>query len=181
MLIKSKAILFRNFLYLNEVIKLTQISAAAEKNGIKAANLSKIIKDLENTIQKQLFIRTNKGLIPTAEAIRLSKLISQSENLFNNISAQILNHETKKTLNLFIPNNIEIRNLHLFNEAKILFCNDETNADVIISYKKPNQLLKIITVENSIGNTFNQKIWVSAINSTKALNLARFIICQLHL
>ena len=39
----------------------------------------------------------------------------------------------------------------------------------------------LIMVENCIGTEFKQKIWVSSKNSKQALNLSRFIICQMHL
>lgn len=180
MSIKSKAILFRNLLYLNEVIQLSQISAAAEKNGIKASNLSKIIKELEDMLQQQLFIRTNSGLIPTDEALKLSKLINQTEANFNNLIEKIEYFETKKILYLYTPENIEIKNLKLFTQKKVVLCQSADNADVIISYSKPQNHKNLITVENNFGTEFKQKIWVSSSNSKAAIELAKFIIYQMH-
>ena len=179
--IKSKAILFRNFLYLNEVIKASRISVAAEKNGIKASNLSKIITDMEELTQKKLFIRTNKGLIPTKEALTFSEIISNIENSFDNQAQKLLNTQIKDTISLYVPENIEIKNLHLFNETTILFCNNKETADVFVSYTQPENNDELITVNNTIGKDFKQTIWVCSINQPQAINLARFIICQMHL
>ncbi|MBQ8870197.1 MAG: LysR family transcriptional regulator [Alphaproteobacteria bacterium] len=181
MSIKSKTILFRNLLYLNEVIKFSQINAAAEKNGIKASNLSKIIKDLEDYLQKQLFIRTSNGLIPTTKALELSQMINQTETAFDEIIEKIAVNENKKSLQLYIPDNIELKNLQSFKENKIIFCSSSVDADVIVSYEKPQNYQNLIMVENCIGTEFKQKIWVSSKNSKQALNLSRFIICQMHL
>ncbi len=181
MSIKSKAILFRNFLYLNEVVKVLQINKAAEKNGIKSSNLSKIIKDLEDVTGKKLFIRTNKGLHPTHDAITLSDKISQLEHSFNLISEQTLKPHTKEQLQLYLPNNLEIKNIHLFNSTNVSICNNINIADVIVSYSKPENSDNMIITENYVGNNFKQKILVCSINSPQALGLAHFIIRQMHL
>lgn len=181
MSVKTKSILFRDLLYLREVVEHTNINTTAEKNGIKTSNLSKIIKDLENITQKQLFHRSNKGVLPTGEAMKLSVLISELEKLFDNISKELFKQENKKSLALYIPDNMEIKNLNLFKQSEITFSQDKNNADVIISYKKPENSQKLIVVENYIGTDFKQKIWVSAVNSKQAIELARFIIGQIHL
>ncbi len=181
MSVKTKSILFRNLLYLHEVITHNNINITAEKNGIKASNLSKIIKDLENITQKQLFLRSNKGVIPTDEALKLSILISELEELFDSISKEIFKPQNKKSLVLYIPDNMEIKNLNMFQQSEIILSKDEQNADVIVSYKKPENTQKLIVVENYIGTDFKQKIWVSAVNSKQAIELARFIIGQIHL
>ena len=181
MSIKLKASLFRDLLYVNEVVKFSQINAAAEQNGIKSSNLSKIIKNLEDLTQQKLFIRTNKGLAPTIEAIKLSEQITKIENCFDEMSANILNRHFEKKLKLFIPDNIQIKNLHTYKEALLIYTKDENSADVIVSYQKPQNANNLIVVENTVGSDFIQKIWISAKNTTLALNLSRFIICQIHL
>ena len=76
---------------------------------------------------------------------------------------------------------MEIKNLNTFQQSEIILSKDEQNADIIVSYKKPENNKKYIVVENCIGTEFKQKIWVSSKNSKQALDLARFIICQIHL
>ena len=181
MSIKSKAILFRNFLYLNDVVKVLQINKSAENNGIKSSNLSKIIKDLEDITGKKLFIRTNKGLIPTQDAIALSDNISKLESSFNQLTEQILKKESNETLSLYLPDNIEIKNTPAFNFSAFLICKDINKADVIVSYSKPDNCDNLIVTENYIGDNLKQKIWVCSINSPSALNLAQSIIRLLHL
>ena len=181
MSIKLKSSLFRDLLYLNEVIKFSQISAAAEKNGIKASNLSKLIKDLEELTQQKLFLRTNKGLMPTAEALKLSEKIEKIENCFDDMSANILNMHFPKSLKVYIPENIQLKNIYQFDEATLIFEKDESFADVIIGYQNPKNAENMIVTETSVGTDFKQKIWISAKNTPIALNFARFIICQMHL
>ncbi len=181
MQIKTKSTLFRDMLYLNDLVKFSKISTIAEKNGIKQSNLSKIIKDLEDITQTQLFKRTNKGLIPTAKAISLSKSISKIEIQFEEIITKMFNYDIKQEILLYVPKNIYLKNLHLFTEAKIVLSDDEHTADVSVSYNEPLNTDELITVENTIGTDFKQTIWISSVNSKPALNLARFIICQMHL
>lgn len=181
MSIKLKSSLFRDLLYLNEVIKYSQINAAAEQNGIKSSNLSKIIKNIEDLTQQKMFIRTNKGLTPTIEALKLSEQIIKMENCFNEMSDNLLNYHFEKKLKLCIPENMQLKNLHLFKDAILVYTKEETLADVIVSYNKPQNAEELIVVENFIGTDFVQKIWISAKNCPTALNLARFIIYQMHL
>lgn len=181
MSVKTKSILFRDLLYLHEAVNLASINATAEKNGIKTSNLSKIIKELENITQKQLFLRSNKGVTPTGEALKISNSVHELEQLFDKISEQIYEQQNKKALLLYVPDNMELKNLNLYNQSEIVFCQDKEKADVIISYQKPEENRELIVVENCIGVDIKQKIWVCAINSKQALSLARFIICQMHL
>ena len=69
MSVKSKTTLFRDLLYFKEVVAAQQISAAAEKNGIKPSNLSKIIQNLEIMTTRKLFKRSSRGFEPTSEAL----------------------------------------------------------------------------------------------------------------
>lgn len=74
MSVKSKSSLFRDLLYLREVICCGQISRAANNNGIKASNLSKIITDIENVSQKNYSyaLRTDLHLPPMPLSWRMT-------------------------------------------------------------------------------------------------------------
>ena len=56
--IKTKTAFLRELLALKEVIDTGQIQAAAERNGIKHSNMSKMISDLESRFKATLLIRS---------------------------------------------------------------------------------------------------------------------------
>ena len=56
--IKTKLALLKELLALKEVIDLGQIHAAADRNGIKHSNMSKMISDLEARFKAPLLIRS---------------------------------------------------------------------------------------------------------------------------
>ena len=58
--IKTKIAFLRELLALKEVIDLGQIQAAAERNGFKHSNMSKMIADLEEYERQRTGIRTLK-------------------------------------------------------------------------------------------------------------------------
>ncbi len=180
MIIKTKAALFRDFLYLHEVIKHHQISAAAMKNGIKASNLSKLIKNLEDISGKRLFIRQPQGLIPTTEALKMAEMITQIEKLFDQAAGHIFSVKADTVLKLYLPDNLVLKNLERFSESPVSLCRDSDTADVIVAYSAPPVNRDLISVENHIGTGFSQTLWVSAVNQENALSLARFIIGEMH-
>ena len=63
--IKTKIAFLRELLALKEVIDVGQINAAAERNGIKHSNMSKMISDLESQFKATLLIRSSSGCVPT--------------------------------------------------------------------------------------------------------------------
>lgn len=63
--IKTKVSLLKELLALKEVVDLGQIQAAAERNGIKHSNMSKMISDLESRFKTVLLIRSSIGCLPT--------------------------------------------------------------------------------------------------------------------
>ena len=63
--IKTKVSLLKELLALKEVVDLGQIQAAAERNGIKHSNMSKMISDLESRFKTVLLIRSPLGCLPT--------------------------------------------------------------------------------------------------------------------
>lgn len=183
MSVKLKSSLFRDFLYLRDVVNCQQINAAAEKNGIKAANLSKLIKDLEALTSKKLFIRHSRGLEPTSEARRIACLIDDLEDHFNQLIASIEITPPSKNLKLCLPANFQLHNLDKYTKntpVNITLCNNETEADVIVSYQPFAQDTNLITIENKIGANFSQTIWTGAVNTPNALSLLQFITKQLH-
>ncbi|MBQ2017355.1 MAG: LysR family transcriptional regulator, partial [Alphaproteobacteria bacterium] len=89
--IKTKVAFLRELLALKEVIDVGQIQAAAERNGIKHSNLSKMIADLEERFKTTLLIRSSAGSVPTNTTRQLYsdiEVISDAlDNLLHNLTA----------------------------------------------------------------------------------------------
>ena len=83
--IKTKISFLRELLALKEVIDLGQIHAAAERNGIKYSNMSKMISDLESRFRTTLLIRSSAGSIPTNTTRQIYTDIEVISNALNNI------------------------------------------------------------------------------------------------
>lgn len=64
--IKTRVTLLKELLALKEVIDTGQIQIAANKNGIKHSNMSKLISDLETRLNATLLQRTPAGSLPTS-------------------------------------------------------------------------------------------------------------------
>lgn len=181
MFIKTKAVLFRDLLYLREVSSTGKISTVAAKNAIKASNLSKILKDLEIVTGKKFFQKNSHGLSPTYEALKLSAQIEEIEQKFNKILAELQNSAQSFSLKLYKPSNMEIKDLDRYKAYPVNICTDIVEADVIISYESPKNESELIIVENYLQNPLMQTIWVSSKNTPQAIDLSRFIISQMHL
>ena len=177
MSVKVKANLFRNLLYVKEVANFGSISAAAEKNGIKPSNLSKLIKDTEKFFGKTFFCRTRHGIVPTKEGVDLIEKIARAEDALE--SCLMFPNKENKPLRLYVAEGLEIKNLMNFKKL-YLNAENENEADVIVSGIKPQRADELVSTKNQIGKDVVQNIWVCAENVEPALELARFIILQIH-
>ncbi len=88
--IKAKTTLLKELLALKEVVDIGQIHAAADRNGIKHSNMSKLITDLETRFKSSLIIRSSAGCTPTNTARQLYadiETISVAlENIIHNLT-----------------------------------------------------------------------------------------------
>ena len=91
--IKAKIALLRELLALKEVIDLGQIQAAAERNGFKNSNMSKMIGDLETRFKTRLLIRSSAGSVPTNTTRQLYSDIENISNTLDNIIQNIAGPE----------------------------------------------------------------------------------------
>lgn len=184
MSVKSKTYLFRDLLYLQEVIKHKQICSASAQNGIKASNLSKIIKSIEEQTGLKLFIRNSHGLIPTEKSQQIAALIHEMENHFDQISEKIFCKAHNSEIKLYLTPNLALKNLHCFTEThpnlNLTICRSEMESDVSVGYNPPENQKGRRIIENKIGKSFSQTIWVACENNPNAIELARFIILELH-
>jgi len=177
MLVKVKSNLFKNLLYVKEVAEAGSISAAAEKNGMKISNLSKLIKDTEAIFGKELFCRTRHGVVLTKDGVELVQKVHALESGLD-ACLKYLGKE-KNVARLYVAEGIEIKNLADFKKL-FLMVDNEQEADVIVSVARPKKADELVSTKNQIGTNVAQSIWVCAENTTEALELARFIILQIH-
>lgn len=84
--IKSKIQFLKELISLKEVIDAGKISVAADKNGLKSTNLSKLITSLEDRLHTKLLSRSSRGVYPLEEAVKINevteKIIKLLETLF---------------------------------------------------------------------------------------------------
>ena len=83
--IKTKITFLRELFALKEVIDAGQIRIAAERNGIKHSNMSKMILDLESRFKTRLLIRNSSGSIPTNATRQIYADIENISNALNKI------------------------------------------------------------------------------------------------
>ena len=65
------------FRYAVEIEKTHSITQAAENLYMAQPNLSKAIKELENTLGITIFRRTSKGVLPTEQGMKFLKYAKQ--------------------------------------------------------------------------------------------------------
>ena len=80
--IKQKLALIKIILYFNDILRKGKISKSAEENGIKQSNLSRLITDFEKASGVTLLQRSNQGVIPTPQGMRISQLRYDAYPLF---------------------------------------------------------------------------------------------------
>ena len=133
---KSRLSFLRDLLALKEVIDAGRIQGAARRNGIKQSNLSKIITDLESSMNTTLLQRSPKGVEPTNTARllytdidnilksldRISKIFETAEDLAGCVTVYVsegfLGNGLLKELSLFYASHLKIR-LDLVTGAKV--------------------------------------------------------------
>lgn len=183
MSVKLKSTKFRNFLYLQQVFIHGSIRAAAEKNGIKPSNLSCIIRDMEKQSGQKLFTRHSRGLVPTPQTLELIGEIANLDRMLTEIVHKINLMKGFNSISLYLPDNLKIHALKEFSEEnamEIIPASCVEDADVIVSYTKPDTASYMVSVENKFGQGLLQTVWVCAVNRPLAVKLARFIILQMH-
>ncbi len=174
MSVKAQTFFLRNILYIKQLVEVGKISVVAEKNGIKAPNLSKALKEMENLFNQTLFYRTPHGLKPTQAALEIALKAQKIEQIGEEIK-QKYTLCFDAPLRLYISDGLEIKGLK---KLKNRFENvsDAKVADVIVSAQKILNNKKMIAVEHQIGNQIKQSIWVLSKNNPQAMALAAEII-----
>ncbi len=136
--------------YILEVEKMGSISKAAENLYMNQPQLSKAIKDLEETIGISIFKRSSKGVVPTtkgAEFIMYAKgiiaQVERVETLFNAKKSDVLIFDAAVARSAYISQAF----------SKFLTSLDK-NEQIKINYRETNPIRAIKNVatgENNIG------------------------------
>ncbi len=91
--LKTNLSLLRELFALKEVMDAGQIQGAAQRNGMKQSNLSKMISDLESEINVKLLNRSSKGVEPTNTARLLYADIDNIVKSLDKISATFVDSD----------------------------------------------------------------------------------------
>lgn len=184
MSVKSESAFIRNLLYLCDIIEHQSISKAADKNGIKAPNLSLMMNDLEKQIGTPLLCRTPRGTFPTFTGSQIYDLTNKLKHIVTEIEQFSLNlPHTQQQLNIFVSPDLELCDCQDFStdnpDLLVNFTNNENLADICLLNRKPQNPLKTYT-ELSIGKGLTQRIWlICNENHPDALRFFDFIIAKL--
>lgn len=163
MSVKMRLTFLRELLYIREIIECGTISKAALKNGIKASNLSKLIKDAEKEFNQKLFIRTSKGVTPTKAALEILKVANSINEIVKTNQVKFSNPKSPENIKIFISQGLNVGGLGEICPNCIL-CNNLKTADIIISTQRPENADKMITVEFTIGSNVTQNVFICAKN-----------------
>jgi len=180
MSVKTQISFLKSLLYIEQIMREGTISRAADKNGLKASNLSKMLKELEKQMDKQLFVRTPQGMVPTKEAKEAALEINRLSKMIDDLARKYCKGaDMCGELRLFVSKGLEISaSEKVFQKA--LKTDDMQAADVIVSTEKPLFAESMICVENKIGHQIKQSIFVCAKNNKRAIDFATKIISILH-
>ncbi len=177
MLVKSKISFVRDLLYFKEVIKFGSIKRAAEKNGIKASNLSKLMTDFEKKSGTMWFVRSTHGVTPTRDAVELLGMLERIDGLFDELLKKVFDH-AQNPLKVYVANGICIPNIEKCVE-KFEYVMNASNADVIVDIKNPKHTASLVISEIKLPQSVVQSIWVWCKNESRAVYLSTFIISQI--
>lgn len=106
-LVKRKATILKQLLYLRDIIDSGQIQKTAEKNGIKQSNLSLLIHELEESFNTSLIYKTTNGVLPTNSAQQIYDDIQEIEQILRRIESKFDTREaTTGITSLWVGNGL---------------------------------------------------------------------------
>jgi len=180
MSVKAQTDFYKCMLYVKELVDEGAICRVATKNGIKAPNLSKLLKKAEIFVSEPLFYRTPHGVVPLKSAVEIAKKMRTVQKLMSSILSVKNSSQTQQNpLKLYVSKGLQIGSLEDFSEP-VQISSKKSEADVIVSTNKPQKAGSMITIENKLGQNIKQTVWVCAQNNTRAFALARFIVLRFH-
>lgn len=181
MSIKQKISLIKTALYFNEVLREEKISAAAQKNGIKPANLSKIISEFEKAVNIPLIYRDNKGIRPTNCGLKISETINELEQAVCKLE-NFIRLPSDITLTYYFSPGMTLKSLHDFEQQHP----DWTLSSAVSPQEAHLSILTTppdwdcdYTCLQTPGN-ISQKLWITCrMEHPEAVLFYDFIILQL--
>jgi len=180
MSVKTQTDFYKCMLYVKELVDEGAISRVAEKNGIKAPNLSNLLKKAELFVSKPLFYRTPHGVVALESAVEIAKKMRAVQKLMSSIESKKNSLQTRQNpLKLYVSKGLQIGSLEDFSDP-VQISSKKSEADVIVSTSKPKRAGSMITIENKLGQNIKQTVWVCAQNNARAAALARFIVLRFH-
>lgn len=180
MSVKAQTDFYKCMLYVKELVDEGAISRVAEKNGIKAPNLSNLLKKAELFVSEPLFYRTPHGVVALESAVKIAKKMRAVQKLMSSL-ANLKNTQKiqPNPLKLYVSKGLQIGSLEDFSKS-VQISSKKSEADVIVSTNKPQRAGSMITIENKLGQNIRQTVWVCARNNAQAAALARFIVLRFH-
>lgn len=182
--IKTNISFIRSILYLQAVIRSGTISRTAATNGIKAANLSKLLTVLETELGCKLLERNSRGVTPTKKGKRIYTIALELEHalaeLENIRKTKLIN---PNQINFYISQDMKIDNIEAFSikypNILLTQVEEEHIADIAVLNHFPEDASASYT-RCTIGNSIKQEVWITCNEKhPSAMLLYDFIIEKL--
>ena len=184
MSVKSDVWLLKGILFFQEVAKWGSITRAAQENGIKAANLSRVITELEDVLNLRLFDRRSTGMHLTAAGRMLLEKADELKGQLERLSAVRQKSVAVKILRLRLPSGLKIDISSFLEHYPYLNVLQRENGpfDVGVFWEKPKlKGFQISCHEVMHTDSLCQSLWIAQREKEVDVSLlADFIICRLH-
>lgn len=187
MSVKSQLSFLKTVLYLTAVIHNGQIRQTAEENGIKASNLSRMIKELEGALGTRLLIRKSTGVEPTAAGLQICEMVQGLETKLERLEEIRLACERPDEVILRLPASFKIAGLEDFSKKyptlQLKQTEQATAYRVGLFYEKPEAVHDKICVPFTFKtNDIEQRLWIVYKETDRnACLLFDFIVDRLRL
>lgn len=164
MTVKSRLVLARSLLYFIEVVRNGQISRTAELNGIKQANLSRIIRNLEKEIGVDLLMRNARGVCPTVAGEQIYNLATEMEKQLKKFySLNQLRQDIDNVLTLYVSPELSLRipqNFSVSGSGYIIKTVKKADeAEVAILKNRPEAAIgKVVRLH--LGDIISTDVWI---------------------
>lgn len=167
MSVKNRLLLLKNLLYFTAIARTGSITRAAAQNGIKAANLSHMMKEFEQTLGCSLFHRKSTGVELTREGYLVLEEAKRLEDELEELEYYAVSRaSTANHVDLYLPSNLRLMDLEKFYKAypsiQIDILTDVGSFDVGVFYEEPFLPKDFIITKHQIKqNNVGQMIWVA--------------------
>ena len=186
MSVKNRLLLLKNLLYSMAVAKTGSITQAAAQNGIKAANLSRLMKEFEEALGCPLFHRKSTGVELTREGYLVMEEAKRLEDELEELEYYAISRaSTANHVDLYLPSNLRLMDLEKFYKAypgiQIDILTDVGSFDVGVFYEEPFLPKDFIVTQHQINqNSVGQMIWVAYRDKhVSAIAVYDFIVSRL--